>query len=165
MNDLIEYKRGRTFNAPRDMVWRVWTEPELLARWYGPGLETIIHAHDLRPGGEWRNEMKWGDNSALSKLTYLEVEPAEKLVWHHSSVDSDWKVRSNPMMPDWPRVVLNTVVFEEKGDHTQVSMSLVPIDATQAEIACFTEKMSVLDGGWNAGYKIIDEILVELMAN
>ena len=42
MSKLPEYKLDRIFNAPRDLVWRAWTDPELLQRWYGPNVETII---------------------------------------------------------------------------------------------------------------------------
>ena len=100
MSDVPEYVVDRLFDAPRSMVWRAWTDPELLARWYGPGVETIIHKFDLKPGGEWLNEMKWGDKSDLSKVVFQEVVPGEKLVWHHSSSDSDWNIIANPMMAD-----------------------------------------------------------------
>jgi len=63
MSDLPEYILDRVFDAPREMVWRAWTDPELLSRWYGPGVETIIHKFDLKPGGVWLNEMKMGDKS------------------------------------------------------------------------------------------------------
>jgi uncharacterized protein YndB with AHSA1/START domain len=57
MSDLPEYILDRTFDAPRELVWRAWTPSELLSRWYGPGVDTIIHKFDLRPGGEWLIEM------------------------------------------------------------------------------------------------------------
>ena len=75
MNELPEYVLDRVFDAPREMVWRAWTDPELLSRWYGPGVETIIHKFDLKPGGTWLNEMKWGDNSDLSKAVFQEIVP------------------------------------------------------------------------------------------
>ena len=85
MTDLPEYVLEREFDAPRDMVWRAWTDPELLARWYGPNVETIIHKFDLKPGGVWLNEMKMGDKSMLSKMAFEEVSPPEKMVWLHST--------------------------------------------------------------------------------
>ena len=41
MNELPEYKLERLFNAPRHLVWRTWTDPELLNEWYGPGAEPL----------------------------------------------------------------------------------------------------------------------------
>lgn len=164
MSDLPEYKLDRIFNAPREVVWRAWTDPKILHRWYGPGIETVIHQFDLKPGGSWLNEMKWGEKSDFSKMVFQEVIPPEKLVWHHCSTDADWNIASNPMMADWPKVLLTTVLFEDIGETTNVSLSQIPIDATDAEIACFAAMMAGMDNGWGSGYTIIDELLVELTA-
>lgn len=165
MSDLPEYLLDRGFDAPREMVWRAWTDPDLLSRWYGPGVETIIHKFILKPGGSWLNEMKWGDKSDRSKMVFQEIVPHEKLVWHHSSTDANWNTITSPMMADWPRVLLTTVIFEDMGDKTNVRLSQVPIDATAAEIACFAATMAGMDKGWGSGYKVIDDLLAELQAN
>ena len=102
-----------------------------------PGVETIIHKFDLKPGGLGLNEMRWRDNSDLSKIVFQEVAPQEKLVWHHSSSDSDWNIIANPMMPDWPRVILTIVTLEHMGAKTKVRLTWEPFEATDAEIACF----------------------------
>ncbi len=164
MSDLPEYVLDREFDAPRALVWRTWTEPELLARWYGPNVETIIHKFDLKPGGLWLNEMKMGEMSDLSRSEFQEVVPQDKIVWHQSSTDADWNIISNPMMPDWPKVVATTVTFEDKGTKTFVQLKWVPHKATEAEIACFAGAMERFGSGWGAGYQIIDEILAELQA-
>ena len=164
MSDLPTYVLDRVFDAPRDMVWRTWTDPELLQRWYGPGVETIIHQFDLRPGGEWRNEMKWGEKSDLSKMVFQEVVTEEKLVWLHSSADADWNIVSSQMLPNWPRMLLTTVTFEEEGDKTKVRLTQTPVDASDEEIACFAEMMANMSKGWGSGYAIIDEMLTELQA-
>ena len=164
MAETETYVLERVFKAPRALVWRTWTDPELLARWYGPGVETIIHEFDLREGGVWKNEMKWGDKSDLSKMEFQEVVSEEKLVWHHYSTDADWNVQANPMMPDWPRMLLTTVTFEDRGDATLVRLTWEPKGATAAEIACFTGAMANMGKGWESGYGIIDDILAELQA-
>lgn len=164
MTELPKYVLDRVFKAPRDMVWKAWTDPELLARWYGPGVETTIHKFDLKPGGEWRNEMKWGDKSDLSKMVFTEVVPNERMVWLQSSTDADWKIVANPMMPDWPRTLLTIVTFEDDGDGTKVRLVWELVDASDAEIACFSGAVDNMGGGWNSGYAIIDEILAELQA-
>ena len=50
------------------------------------------------------------------------------------------------------------------GDKTNVRLCQVPIEATDAEIACFAEMMAGMDKGWGSGYKIMDELFVELLA-
>lgn len=164
MSELPEYIIDREFDAPREMVWRAWTDPELLARWYGPGVETTIHKFDLKPGGIWLNEMKWGDKSDLSRIVFQEVVPPERLVWHHSSADADWNIIANPMMADWPRVILTTVIFEDMGSRTNVRLTWEPFEATNAEIACFAGAMDGFGKGWGAGFAIMDELLAELQA-
>ena len=164
MSELPEYKFDRVFDAPRDMVWRAWTDPKLLSRWYGPGIETIIHAYDLKPGGAWLNEMKWGDKSMLSTAEFTQVEEHKLLVWNHSSADENWNVVANPMMPDWPTTLLTTVTFEDVGEKTKVRLVWTPVDASEAEITCFAGMMNKMGGGWESGYAIMDEIFAELQA-
>ncbi|MEM7358432.1 MAG: SRPBCC domain-containing protein [Pseudomonadota bacterium] len=163
MSDLPEYKLERTFDAPRELVWRAWTDPELLQQWYGPGVETIIHKFDLQVGGEWLNEMKWGGNSNYQRVVFQEVNEPEKMVWHHySATDAEWNTAPNPMMPDWPALLLTTVTFTELGDRTAVCLTQVPMDASEAEITCFAEMMKGMDKGWGSGFDIIEQILAEL---
>ena len=165
MSDLPEFVLDRVFDAPRELVWRAWTDPELLPRWYGPGAETTIHKFDLKPGGMWLNEMKWGENSMLSKVVFQEVTQPEKLVWlHYSSTDSEWNSIPNPKMPDWPHLLLTTVTFEDMGEKTNVRLTWVPHEATDAEIACFAEAVAGMGKGWGAGFAIMDELLAELQA-
>ena len=165
MSDLPEYVIDRKFDAPRALVWRAWTDPDILHRWYGPNVETVIHRFDLEPGGAWLNEMKFGGQSHYSRMDFEEVTPQERLVWRHASTDADWNVAPNAMMPDWPKVLLTTVTFTEQANSTSVRLAQTPLDATEAEIASFAASMSNMDGGWGSGYAIIDELLKELQAN
>lgn len=164
MSDTAEYSLDRVFDAPRAMVWRAWTDPDLLARWYGPGVETVIHRFDLTPGGMWLNEMKWGEKSNRSKMVFREIVPEEKLVWMQSSTDADWNDAADPMMENWPTMFLTTIIFSDKGAQTNVRLSMVPVGATEAENASFAAAMANMDGGWGKGYAIIDDILAELQA-
>ncbi|WP_422375224.1 SRPBCC family protein [Roseibium sp.] len=161
---LPEFVLERRFNAPRALVWRSWTEPDLLARWYGPGVETVIHKLDVTPGGLWLNEMRMGGGSHYQRVEYTEVIAPEKLVWLHSVSDGDWNIAANPMMPDWPRVLLTTVTFEEKDGQTDVRLTWVPHQASEAEIACFAGAVAGLDKGWGKGMELLAELLAELQA-
>lgn len=160
MSTLPEYKLERLFDASRNLVWRAWTDPELLKKWYGPGADTVIHEFDLSPEGQWLNEMKYGENSYFQKVIFKEIIEEEKMVWHHhSSTDENWEDSPNPMMPNWPPLLLTTVIFEDVGDQTKVILTQVPINANDEEIASFAQMMANMDNGWGAGYKILDEIL------
>jgi uncharacterized protein YndB with AHSA1/START domain len=159
MTNLPEYVIDQTFNAPRATVWRAWTEAEPLAEWYGPGVETVIHALDVRAGGHWRNEMRWGENSMFSQMSYTEVVEGEKLVWLHESTDADWTAAPNPMMPEWPVTLLTTVTFKDHEGGTKVRLSQILHNATEAQCASFAATMAGMDKGWGSGFKILEKVL------
>jgi uncharacterized protein YndB with AHSA1/START domain len=164
MSDLPVFEMKRTFAAPRELVWKAWTDPALIARWYGPNAETIIHRLDLKPGGLWLLEMRWGEKSMFQRVEFTEVTPPERLVWLHANADGDWNIISNPMMPDWPRLLHTTVTFQEDGDRTSMRLTWVPHDASAAEIACFAAAMDNMGKGWGAGMALLEELLAELQA-
>ncbi len=164
MTELPEYVLERTFDAPIDLVWSAWTDPNLLAKWYGPNIETVIHEFDFNPGGQWLNEMIWGGNSNYSKMVFQTIEPPSLLVWnHHSCTDANWNDIDNPMMPGWPRLLLTTVTFSSIGTTCRVRLSQAPVDATDAEIECFRGAMSKMDGGWGSGFTVLADMLEEMM--
>ena len=162
MSELPTYVLERDFDAPRALVWKAWTDPALLPRWYGPRVETIVHRFDLKPGGLWLGEMKWGGNSHYQRVEFTEVAAPARLVWLHSVSDGDWNVISNPMMADWPLVLLTTVTFEADGERTKLRLTWVPHEASEAEIACFASALDGLDKGWGAGMELLAELLAEL---
>lgn len=164
MIELPTYVLDRVFDAPRALVWRTWTDPALLPRWYGPRVETVIHRLDLTPGGLWLVEMRWDGGSGYQRAEYTEVTPPERLVWLHSSTDAEWTITPSPMMPDWPRVLLTTVTLEEVGDRTRLRLTWTPHEASEAEIACFAGAIAGMDKGWGAGMALLEELLAELQA-
>jgi uncharacterized protein YndB with AHSA1/START domain len=164
MTDLPIYVLERTFDAPPDLVWKSWTDPELLPRWYGPNVKTIIHSLDLRPGGLWLTEMQWGGNSHYQKVEYTEVSAPDRLVWLHSSTDAAWNIIPSPMMADWPRVLLTTVTFTMAGGQTNLRLTWIPHDATKAEIDCFAAAVDGMGKGWNSGMALLEKLLAELQA-
>lgn len=162
MAELPTYVLERVFQAPRELVWKTWTDPKLLARWYGPNVETIIHRLDVRPGGLWLNEMRWGANSNYQRAEYTEIVAPERLVCLLATTDADWNVSANPMMPDWPRVLLTTVTLEELSGQTKMRLTWTPHEASEKEIACFAAAMGGLGKGWDAGMELLKQLLAEL---
>ncbi len=164
MTELPVYILEREFDAPRALVWRTWTDPELLAKWYGPGVETVIHTLDVQPGGVWLNEMKMGDQSGYQKSEYTEVIEPERLVMLMSTTDAEWNLSPNPMMPDWPATLLTVVTFEEQNGKTKMRLEWSPHEASEAEIACFAGAVENLGKGWGAGMDMLAAMLAELQA-
>jgi uncharacterized protein YndB with AHSA1/START domain len=80
-----ELKITRLINAPRELVWKMWTEPEHIRHWWGPkGFTNTISKMDVRVGGEWEFVMHGPDGTDYpNKHTYIEVVKPEKLVMTH----------------------------------------------------------------------------------
>ena len=71
----------RTFDAPRQLVWDAWTQPEHIAKWWGPrGMKTNIKKHDFKVGGDWEFVMPMPDGKEfISYGTYSQIEAPELL--------------------------------------------------------------------------------------
>ncbi|HET9793025.1 MAG TPA: SRPBCC family protein [Thermoanaerobaculia bacterium] len=106
-----EITASRIFDAPRDLVFRVWTEPGHVAKWWGPdGFRTTIETMDVRPGGDRRFVMHGPDGTDYpNRIVYLEVLPPERLVYDHLS---------------GPRFRM-TVLFSEEGKKTRVTVRML----------------------------------------
>ena len=71
----------RTFDAPRDQVWRAWTEPDLIAQWWGRGRKTVVEQMDVRKGGHWRFVVDGKSGTQGFRGRYREVTPPTRFVW------------------------------------------------------------------------------------
>jgi uncharacterized protein YndB with AHSA1/START domain len=73
----------RTFDAPREQVWKAFTDPDLIPRWWGPhGTTTTVAQMDVRPGGGWRYVSRAPDREDVAFYgEYLEIEPPERFRW------------------------------------------------------------------------------------
>jgi len=83
---------SRVFEAPRALVFRAWTAPEHVGKWFGPkGYTCTTHEMDVRVGGRWRFDLKAHDGTVFdNRIVYLEVVPNELLVMDHGrDVDDD----------------------------------------------------------------------------
>lgn len=102
----------RTFDAPRDLVWRVWSDPEQAKQWWGPhGFTAPVVELDTRPGGKWRAMMRSSDGKELWQHgVYREIVPPEKV-----SFTFNWDEQ-----PDHEMLV--TVTFVERGKKTEMTL-------------------------------------------
>lgn len=159
---LDEFVLERVFAAPLETVWRAWTEPELLARWYKPNpmCETAVLQHDLRPGGVLRYEMRFGPGqSHYERWEFDAIEPPSRLQWRQTLTDADDNLVGNPRMPDWPRWMLTTIELEPHADGTLQRLRWKPHEPTEAELTCFQNASAHLDRGWVAGFDSLGEFL------
>lgn len=144
----------RIFDAPVDLIWQMWTQPEHFKKWYGPEGFTVPSAEmDVRVGGKRLVCMESPDGSMKMWMTgeYVEVVPHERLVYTDSMADEHGNVVSPSAigMPDGhPATTEVTVLFEDVGGRTKMVMTHagVPADSPGAT-------------GWNQAFaKMADHI-------
>jgi uncharacterized protein YndB with AHSA1/START domain len=78
---------SRVFDAPRELVFKAWTDSQHIAQWWGPnGFTTTLHEMDVRPGGVWRFVMHGPDGVDYdNKIVFHEILEPERLTFNHSS--------------------------------------------------------------------------------
>jgi uncharacterized protein YndB with AHSA1/START domain len=105
-------RMARVVPAPRRRVFRAWTDPDELKRWWGPGRFTTLHAEiDLRPGGSYLLVMQPPDGTPLRLSgTYREVKPPERLVY-------TWRWEDG--VPETGETLVE-VEFRDRGDQTEI---------------------------------------------
>ena len=145
------FEISRVFDAPREQVWKAWTDPGELRRWWGPRGFTVHSCRvDLRPGGMFLYGMSAPDGTDMwGKFIYREIAAPEKLVFIVSFSDPKGGVTRHPGSPGWPLYLLSTVEFEAQGPRkTKVSVTWLPHDATDAERRTFDEGRDSMKQGW-----------------
>ncbi len=106
----------RTIRAPREKVFRAWTDPDELVKWWGPeGCSSPGAEIDLRPGGRYRIAMRTPENKEIYSLgEYREVAAPERLVF-------TWIWEGPPEMAGVETLI--TLEFREKGDSTEITIT------------------------------------------
>jgi uncharacterized protein YndB with AHSA1/START domain len=155
----VEIVITRVLDAPRDLVFRAWTEPDLVMRWWGPkDFTTPVCEIDLRPGGVWFSCMRSPEGQDFcSKSIYHEIVEPERLVYTDSFADAEGNVVPASyygMTEDWPLESIATVTFEEVGDKTKLKIHSA--DIPMGEDADLSRE------GWNESLDRLEEILAHL---
>lgn len=109
------FRIERVYDAPRELVYRAWTDPRHMARWWGPQFTSPICALDVRPGGAIRIDMRPQDGTAVTMTgIFREVVPNERLVFtayaFQGSPDGEPGIES-----------LSTIIFAAEGEKTRLS--------------------------------------------
>jgi uncharacterized protein YndB with AHSA1/START domain len=127
---------SRVFDAPRELVWRAWTEPQHIVKWWGPrGFTTTVEAMDVRPGGEWKHVMHGPDGKDYPNHTvFTEVRKPERIVF----TNTGGKTRQDVQFE-------STWTFEDLGGQTRVTIRMV--FATAQECLRVAREYGAVEGG------------------
>lgn len=151
----------RTFNAPRELVFAAFAEPERLAQWWGAkGVITHVARADVRPGGELVYSQTFPNGLVMwGKFVYREIAAPERLVFVSLPVDAEGNSIPNPFIANFPAEILNTISLTEQNGKTTLEMRGSPINATEAERAAFAGMHKNLRGGFDSTFDRLDEYL------
>lgn len=143
--DALELVLNRVFDAPRELVWKAWTDPEMMKVWSAPRGFTIPRSEgELRINGPWRATMVKPDGEELNLGgKYLEITEAERLVFTHVWMDQN----GNPTSPE----SIVTVTLTARGKKTEMNFRQTGFESEGSR-----------DGhseGWTECFDKLDEML------
>ena len=158
-----EFVISRTFNAPRELVWQAFTDPERMKQWWGPkGFTVIASKMDLRPGGTYHYGMRAPDGSAMwGKFVYREIVPPQRMVLVNCFSDEAGGITRHPMSPTWPLEMLSTFLFEDEGGRTRLTIKWKPLNASAEETATFAGAHDGMRQGWTGTMDQLDAYLAK----
>ncbi|HLZ70725.1 MAG TPA: SRPBCC domain-containing protein [Dehalococcoidia bacterium] len=148
----------RVFAAPRELVFKAWTELERLRQWWGPqGFTWVTGTLDLRPGGVFHYGMRAPDGADLwGKFVYREVTPPERLAFVSAFSDAAGNTVRAPFSATWPLEILNVLSFAEQEGRTTLTMQGYTVNATEAERKTFAEWRDSVQQGFAGTFAQLD---------
>jgi uncharacterized protein YndB with AHSA1/START domain len=155
----------RSFNAPQDLMFEVWTNPKHLTQWLPPsGFEMQLIRSDIKPGGSIFYLMTGNNLKMYGRAEYLEIEKPRHLVYIQQFCDENEKVSRHPMAPTWPETMLTTVELAAEGpEQTRVTVTWEPYGSTSPEEhETFIKSKGGMTQGWTGSFDKLESYLGKL---
>jgi uncharacterized protein YndB with AHSA1/START domain len=146
-----ELTMTRVYDAPREVVFRAWTDRQRMARWWGPKYFTNpVCEMDVRPGGALLIHMQ-GPDSVVNPMKgeFTEVLEPERLVFTASTLDDE---EGKPQLVD-----LTTITFEDLGGKTRLTVNAVVTYASPAAAGA----LSGMEEGWSQSLDKLEDLLAD----
>ncbi|MGZ3788103.1 MAG: SRPBCC family protein [Bacteriovorax sp.] len=155
---------SRTFDATGDLMWKMWTDPEHMKKWWGPKGTTIKYSKiDLRPGGTNHYCMISPDGQEMwGKQVYREITKPKRLVFENSFSNELGELTRHPLSPTWPLEMLTTITFMENNGKTTVTVEWIPMSANAEEIKTFDSGRGSMTQGWSGSFDVLEAYLSEM---
>jgi len=158
-----EIRMTRLFDAPRDRVFKAWTDQTELKKWWGPKGFKVLHSTvDLRPGGMFLYGMESPTGEPMwGKFVYREITPPSRIVFVNSFSDEAGGVTRHPMAPNWPLEMLSVFTFETEGGTARFTVKWSPLNATDEEKAAFAAGHGSMQQGWSGTLEQLEAYLAK----
>ncbi|WHZ02710.1 SRPBCC domain-containing protein [Neobacillus sp. YX16] len=159
-----QIKVMHTFNAPRDLVFKAFTDSDHLKNWWGPkGWMFEVSKSDFRPGGVFHYSQKPADGDVMwVKFVYSEIIAPEKIVYSSFFSDEEGNTVRAPFHENWPMETLNTITFNEEEGKTTLTMIVAPGSPTEEEVKTFEDSKEMAQEGYSGTYRQLDEYLTKI---
>jgi uncharacterized protein YndB with AHSA1/START domain len=145
---------SRTFDAPRELLWKAWSERARLMEWFGPkGFKMPAAKMDFRPGGSFHYCMAAPDGHEMwGKFVYREIVSPEKIVLVNSFSDEAGGITRHPMSATWPLEMLSAFTLVEENSRTTAKVEWTPLNATEDERKTFDAAHEGMKQGWSGTF-------------
>lgn len=150
-----------TIEAPRDLVWKAYTEADRLAKWWGPkGVKILVGKLEVRPGGTFLYGMELPNGQVIwGKWVFREIQAPERMVTLVSFCDEEGNLLRHPMSPTWPIEMLSVATFTEENGITTLTLQASPWQATPEEEKTFNDGRESMRAGFGGTWSQLDEYL------
>ncbi|MBN8980900.1 MAG: SRPBCC domain-containing protein [Rhizobiales bacterium] len=158
-----EFTISRTVNAPRDLVWKAWSERDAFGQWWGPkGCKLDVTKFEFRPGGMFHYGMKLPDGNVWwGRFVYREIVKPERIVFVNSFSDANGGVTRAPFSATWPLEILNNLTLTESGGKTTLDLSGGPVNPSDEERAMFESMFGSMTQGFGGTLDQLEEFLAK----
>jgi uncharacterized protein YndB with AHSA1/START domain len=155
---------SRVLDAPRDLVWKCFTEPGRMKQWWGPKEFTVIASKmDLHVGGTYHYGMKAPDGTPMwGKFVFREIVPPELLNFISSFSDEKGGTTRHPGHTSWPLEMHSIFTFEEMpGGKTKFTVRWTTHNATDGEQKTFEAARDSMRMGWTGTMEQLEAYLAK----
>jgi uncharacterized protein YndB with AHSA1/START domain len=140
----------REFDAPREKVWKAWTDPELIKQWLGPRkYDMVIEKYDFKPGGSYRYIHKGDDGDFAFHGVFHGIYGQEKMV----------QTFEFEGLPEAGHVSLDTIVLEDLGNGKTKAKTISVFQTPEDRDGMVRSGM---ENGITEGYERLDELLPKM---
>ena len=154
---------NRTFDAPLETLFEVWTNPKHASQWLSPaGTTTQFMRSDVRPGGSAFYRTTDGKSLKMyGRVKYLEVDRPHRILHTQEFCDENETVSRHPLSATWPETMLTQVEFSAEGPaRTRVTVTWQPLgEVTGVEWETFTKARGSMTQGWTGSFDGLESYL------
>jgi len=154
---------NRTFDAPQQTAFQMWTDPEHFSKWLPPtGFDMEILEGTIAPGQSAFYRMtNHKDVTMYGRIEYQTIEPPCGLVYTQQFCDEAGNLSRHPHVPVWPATMLSTIeITAEDKNTTRVTVTWTPFgEATPEELQAFRDMRSSMTMGWTGSFDKLEALL------